>query len=164
MKAARIGEIVAALGVILSLLFVGFEVRQNTAVARGQARHALAELNQEWLMFMSQDSTAAAIWNTAYAGAPGEINEDEDRRAQMMMTLHMRRLENVFFQYDEGLVDESALHSYGLQKADLFQTDAFRRYWVGVGWRSAFDPTFVQFFEERMDLQGGPREHVRGKE
>jgi hypothetical protein len=34
--------------VILSLLFVGFEIRQNTAVARGQARHALAELNQEW--------------------------------------------------------------------------------------------------------------------
>lgn len=36
-------EIVAAFGVILSLLFVGFEIRQNTTIARGQARQDLAQ-------------------------------------------------------------------------------------------------------------------------
>lgn len=159
LKSSRTGEVVAAVGVILSLLFVGFEIRQNTAVARGQARHALAELNQEWLMLMSQDSTAAAIWNKVYGGLPGEISEHEASRAEMMMTLHLRRLENVYFQYSEGLVDESALHSYGLQQPALFQRQSFQRYWVEKEWRSGFDPAFVEFFEDAMGLSSGREEH-----
>lgn len=41
-------ELLAALGVVLSLIFVGYEIRQNTAVARGQARQELAALNQDF--------------------------------------------------------------------------------------------------------------------
>ena len=43
-KAAR--ETLAALGMIASMVFVGLEIQQNNQLARGQARQALAELNQ----------------------------------------------------------------------------------------------------------------------
>jgi hypothetical protein len=35
-----------------------------------------------------------------------------------MKVLEMRRLENVFFQHREALVDDYALQSYGLQELD----------------------------------------------
>ena len=68
-----------------------------------------------------------------------------------MMTLHLRRMENIFFQFSEGLVEESALHSYGLQTAARdMGTPRFRRYWIEDGWRAGFDPDFVAFLEQQI--------------
>ena len=50
MKFPEWKEAVAAAGVILSLLFVAYEIRQSTQVARAQARQELAALNQQWLI------------------------------------------------------------------------------------------------------------------
>lgn len=140
-------ESIAAAGVILSLIFVGYEVRQNTKVARGQARQALAELNQEWLILLSQDPEFNRIFQKVWS-TQDELTESEWSRGSFMMTMHLRRLENVFFQYDEGLIDQSALNSYGLQMvAENLNSERFRRYWIGDKWRNGFDPKFVNFLE-----------------
>jgi len=55
MSSKAVRETVGFLGGVASLVFVGLEIRQNTATARGQARQELAALNQEWLI---QRSTA----------------------------------------------------------------------------------------------------------
>ena len=102
----------AIAGAILSLLFVAYEIRQNTQVARAQARHELAALNQQWLTLLSQDSTINSIFFKVWADMDAELTESEMSRATAMMTLNLRRLENVYFQYSEGLVDEAALRSY----------------------------------------------------
>jgi len=66
----------------------------------------------------------------------------------MMMTLFLRRLENVYFQHTEGLVDESALQSYGLQDlTSLMKGERFEWYWQDRGWRSDFHPDFVAYIE-----------------
>ena len=59
-------EIIATVGVVLSLLFVGYEIRQNTAMARGEARQDLAALNQEWLLTLGQDAEFEALWNKVW--------------------------------------------------------------------------------------------------
>ena len=65
-------ELVTTIGVLVSLIFVGLEVRQNTAVARAQARNDLASLSQEWLLAMAQDPTLnrafMAYWLEALIG------------------------------------------------------------------------------------------------
>jgi hypothetical protein len=70
--------------------------------------------------------------------------------AAWSMRLNLRRLENAYFQFAEGLVDESALDSYGFQAATAFQTTRFRDFWIGRDERAAYDPGFVRFFEERF--------------
>ncbi|MGB5688089.1 MAG: hypothetical protein WBM45_02360 [Woeseiaceae bacterium] len=140
-------EIVAASGVILSLLFVGFEIRQNTAIARGQARQDLAQLNQEWLVLLSQDTEFEALWNDAFGLTPRKLSPDEERRAQYIMTIHLRRLENVYLQYREGLVEKSALRNYGFQNIEMFRRPEFERYWVDTGWRAGFDAEFADFLD-----------------
>ena len=141
-------ETVAAVGVILSLLFVGFEIRQNTAIARGQARQDLAQLNQEWLVLLGQDAEFESLWNRAFfAEEPQQLTEAEDRRAQYIMTVHIRRLENVYLQYREGLVSESALQNYGFASVDSLNTPQFERYWIELDWRAGFDSEFADFLD-----------------
>ena len=140
-------EIVAATGVILSLLFVGFEIRQNTAIARGQARQDLAQLNQDWLVLLSQDAEFEALWDDAFGPNARELSADEERRAQYIMTIHLRRLENVYLQYREGLVEESALQNYGFANIAMFRRPEFERYWMDQGWRNGFDAGFADFLD-----------------
>lgn len=150
-------EIVAAVGVIVSLMFVGFEIRQNTAVARGQARQELAALNQEWLLTMGQDAEFEALWYKAWGADPRsqeaepvELTQAEARRAWFIMTMHLRRLENVYLQYREGLVDASALNSYGFASVSVFRRPQFDRYWYEQNSRTGFDADFVAFLEEHI--------------
>jgi hypothetical protein len=147
MKWEKIREALGFLAVVASLVFVGLEIRQNTAATRGQTRQELAALNQEWLTLLTADPAFSELFERAWE-TEGDIAPSEEYRAEMMMVLEVRRLENVFFQYQEGLVDESALRSYGLQwlvRAKLHPR--FRTWWEEKGWREAFHPRFVEFIE-----------------
>ncbi len=144
-------ELIATIAVVISLLFVGYEVRQNTKLARAQARHALAELNQDWLKYASQKETNDIWYKVWYTDE--EVTPSEWRRGSFMMTIHLRRFENVFFQYSEGFFDDSALHSYGLQDKEVFRTPRFSEYWIGENWRSGFNQDFVAYFEAAKDIQ-----------
>ena len=148
MSGSAIRETLGFLAVVASLVFVGIEIRQNTAVARGQARQDLAALNQEWLVLMGQDAEWNDIYNRAWRDE-GELTELESRRATFMMLLNLRRMENVYLQYREGLVDESALSSYGLQGGGaIYRGPRFTAYWENG--RNGFDPGFVEFFNQRF--------------
>ncbi|MFV1988846.1 MAG: hypothetical protein ACC682_16360 [Gemmatimonadota bacterium] len=149
MSKSNLHETIGFLGVVASLIFVGAEIRQNTTVARGQARQALAEINDDWLSHLTTDVVYSDLWYRAWE-VEGDVAEGEVYRAGMMMTQFVRRLENVYFQYKEGLVDETALRSYGLQNFEaLFEFPRFQEWWIDGGWRSGFHPDFVAFVEAR---------------
>lgn len=151
MSGKDLRETLGVLAVVASLVFVGLEIRQNTAVARGQTRQELAALNQEWLILQSTDSTFNDIYRKYWIVEDSTLTEIEIGRATWGMRLNLRRMENVYFQFKEGLVDESALRSYGFQVASaLFRSPRFTEFWGTRDERRAYDPDFVKFLEERF--------------
>lgn len=149
MTKEAIRETVGVLGVVASLLFVGLEIRQSTAVARGQTRQELEAMNQAWLAQITGDPFYSDLWYRAWV-TDGLIEPEEEYRASMMMTQFMRRLENIYFQHAEGLVDDSALRSYGLQDIGaFFAMPRFPGWWIEAGWRERFHPDFVEFVERQ---------------
>ena len=149
-SAAAVRETVGFIGVVASLVFVGLQIRQGTAIARGQARQELADLNQEWLILQSTDSVFRRTFAKAWIEQSDSLTSQEASTATWSMRLNLRRLENAYFQFAEGLVDESALNSYGFQAAATFQSKNFREFWARE--RNAYDPGFVRYFEERFEI------------
>ena len=83
---------------------------------------------------MAQDPAFESLWNKAWGASPSssetvELSDAEARRAWFIMTMHLRRLENVYLQYREGLVDASALNSYGLACVSVFRRPQSIYYW-----------------------------------
>ena len=146
MKWNGVREALGFAGVVASLLFVGLEIRQSTAATKGQTRQELAALNQEWLILLTSDEYFGDLFFAAWIEGE-EIDPADQVRADFMMTLNVRRLENVFFQFQEGLVDETALRSYGFQDMDVSSPN-FAEWWVEKDWRAAFHPDFVAFLED----------------
>lgn len=143
-EAAR--EIFGVGAVVASLVFVGIEVKQNTSASRGQTRQDLAALNQEWLKLLSADAEFSELFTRAWVQW-GQVTPEEEERVQMMMLLNFRRLENVFFQYQEGLIDKSGLASYGMQKVSQswLEQPRFKAWWSR--WQGAFHPDFVEYLQ-----------------
>jgi hypothetical protein len=143
-------ELITTLGVLVSLVFVGFEIRQNTAVARGQARTDLATLNQDWLMAMAADSALQRYFNVHWLEDDGELSRVQVVQAQNAMIAMVRRLENAFLFFREGLIPEGALRSYGM-RGPWFERSRFRNeFWPYF--KDTFDPEFVAFAESEWRM------------
>ena len=134
------------IGVVLSLLFVGWEVRENTKVARGQTRVELTALNNDFLGQITGDSGFSELWRRAWI-VRDELSDADEFRVELMTIQLLRTLENVHLQFQEGLIDEDALISYGfLGFNELYMSHPrFTQLWE---FRSvSFDAEFVDYLE-----------------
>jgi hypothetical protein len=144
-------ELIATVGVLVSLVFVGMELRQNTLVARAQARSELATLDQEWLLALGQDPAAARAWRVYwYDDDLGPLSPVEESQAYYIMIAMIRRLETTYFHHQQGLIPREALANYGMGSG-VFASSRFRtEFWPVI--RGNFDPEFVSFFESVQGL------------
>ena len=149
----RWAELITTMGVLVSLVFVGWEIRQNTAVARSQARTDMARMDQEWLLTLAQDSALAILLQQRWAPSDSAEAQVARVRAETMLTAQLRTLENAYLLREEGLLPESALEAYGA--AVQFPTLAgfTEDFWPRT--RATFDPSFVRYFETRWGLSAG---------
>jgi hypothetical protein len=142
-RIARGAELVAALGVILSLVFVGFEIRQNTAAVRAQTRQDLTTTSADFLMSMAT-SDIGDLWFRWANGA--ELSDSEWNGLRLALITGVRNLENIYLQHLEGVIDQSALDGYGWRGSVMYDTDRFAEWWEGGG-RARFSLAFVTAFE-----------------
>ena len=144
-------ELVTTIGVVFSLLFVGFEIRQNTAVARAQSRNEIASLSQEWLLVLSQDAALNHAYRTYWSdGNIAELTDTDVSQARFFMTALVIRLEATYLNYEEGLLPEEALRSYGMG-AQVFASSRFRNeFWPEL--RAEFNAEFVRFAESEWGM------------
>jgi hypothetical protein len=145
MSARTISEAVAVLGVLAGLLFVGVEIRQNTAVARAEARRDLADQNIEFLMQLLLNDDLNELWSNDwteewYTG----LDAAAQRRVDDSAIALILRLENAYLQYEESLLGIEALDGYGMTQPKSSQW-AFRRMWDLLAPRR--DQDFVAYFE-----------------
>lgn len=140
-----IRETLGFLGVVISLLFVGWEIRQNTQVARGQTRTELTALNNEFLARLG-DPEFVEVWQRAWQESE-DLSEGEEFRVELATLQYLRLLENVHLQYQNGLIDQEALDSYGFFgfREQFMTHPRFPRIWEPR--RISFDPEFVGFLE-----------------
>lgn len=144
-------ELVATFGVLISLVFVALELRQNTAVARGQARNDLATLAQEFLLLLGQDPVANRAWRGHWQDEDvGALTPTDRSQAYYLMIAMVRRLETTYLHHRESLIPEAALESYGM-RSPVFDGPRFRtEFWPRS--RGMFDPDFTRYFEARLGL------------
>jgi hypothetical protein len=141
-------ELLGAAGVVASLIFVGLEVRQNTAAVRGATYQAIADSSLQQVQWWASNEALLQHEVRIDAGAlPADFSAEENLviRASIVMTI--RRIENVFVQVREGLVEKDAVLRFRPSN-DYFQSLYFREFWAS--WRLETEPKFREFFEREF--------------
>lgn len=108
---ADLAEIVAAGAVILSLVYFGREVRQNTAATEGATYQEIIRASNEYLLTLATDSSLAAIVSRA-GSDPTSLNDEEQLRYFYIRRVFWRNMENAFVQHERGVLADTEWATY----------------------------------------------------
>ena len=137
-------EVIGVVGVIASLIFVAFEIRQNTDAIRS----ATVQDISRW----SYDASMAAVefpelLRARQAACRGDLSEDQ-RPALFVYYASLLRLQaNRFQQAQLGILDEELALNLG-GRGGAYTNPFFEEAWSIL--RNDFGPEFQEFIEERV--------------
>lgn len=155
MKKIELGQIItilANIGVIAGIVFLAMELRQNTAAVQGATYQALSDGNSNQYLGVVHDPDFAVALAGVYADrGMAEFSDTESMQLIFYCNSLLQRLENSYFQWQTGFVDDRIFHSYGWSDG-ILSTRLFSEYWSRIGARANTDVQFRQFFEEHVNL------------
>ena len=146
----------AALGVILSLLFVGFEIRQNTRVARAGAVQATMDQIIQWRSEHSTDPEWIRLVTFLEGGGSfTELSPEDRTRFAWTATSTVSMTENRFRQMQMGVISQEDLGAGGgTSNTAWFRAPYFLDWWKSRDRDRMWASDFLEFFEtEVLDIR-----------
>tara|TARA_B100001996_G_C18416750_1_gene499039 strand:- start:217 stop:669 length:453 start_codon:yes stop_codon:yes gene_type:complete len=140
-------EGVGIFSVIGSLLFVGVEIRQNTAAVRGATQQDISYQISEMYKIGVENDKIASIMTRSYQGLKkSDLTDTEFLQFWLFSMLGYRRVENIYLQYKNGFLTEEAFDRIGMS---FYRTPIQLEIWKER--KDDFDPEFASFFETLRD-------------
>lgn len=142
MTKTSIRELVAAGGVVLSLLFVGLEIRANTNAVRGATIQGISDQSLTVTLAIAEIPEMRAGFSKVLAGREQELTLEEEDAVVQLYSSAMRISENRFRQLDLGVLDSPGAVGGG---SALYRVPFFRAYWAAR--KTEFPDDFVDYVE-----------------
>lgn len=110
-----IAELSGAVAVVASLIYVGFQLRQNTAAVRGERYNSISsDMIGVYSQFADSDRIPNLILKFVDEQATIDDFEPEDMiRVRLLFHIVFRLVENIFRQVQEGNLPASAIDQLG---------------------------------------------------
>ena len=142
---ASIGEIIAALAVVVTLIYLSMQIRQANLLSRSQIRQRMVEHSQAELYLQLQDPDIYQFFTREE-----ELSESEQAKFALFLISAMRQREWEWFQLQDGAIDDEVFQAYhGVIEIHL-GVPRTRRWWRSVG-RLGFNPDFVKEVDKILD-------------
>lgn len=100
-----LSQALGAVAVIASLVFVGIQVRQNSAITRAQVHQQISDTFTVYLETMANHSNIIAGGASSRAGM-NRLSDEELLQFSFLMAGLFKIWENAFYQYKSGFLDE----------------------------------------------------------
>ena len=145
---ASIAEIISAIAVIASLLYVGYEIQRNTKVGLALNRQSIAARAQELALYSAETHIHRLLFDSD--GDPIELTEAEQDRLTAYIGALLRTTEEAFLLYRDGLLDEEYwMTRAGVMMAAL-RSDVARTVYVRTRESGFYTGDFVAWADKAL--------------
>ena len=141
---ASIAEVISAVGVIISLLYLAVQVKHSTLQARYAGAHEINATTNSLMMLLASDRNVAELWSKGLSDF--ELLDVVDRVRFSCLMLNLTYGWDVAYQrYDAALLDKWGLQRTILSMPELALTPGFqawyklRRDWMSDEIRDRLD-------------------------
>lgn len=124
-----VGEIVGALAVLTSILYLAVQIRQNTSSIRSSSYQGAVSSISEVTLLLANNAEIARIAKIGLSEDGNDLDAEEEFRFGMLLTGIFRNYENYWFQHECGVMDD---HLWiGVKNAMLgyYNQPAVKRWW-----------------------------------
>jgi len=102
-------EASGGIAVLLGLIFVGLELRQNTAAVQAATFQDLTHTSADFLIEIGSDPENRRVYTVGRTN-PDRLSEEERRHYYFLLQAYWLRMQNAFMQWERGtLTDEDWL-------------------------------------------------------
>jgi hypothetical protein len=108
---ANLGEFLAAIGMFVSLVYLGVQTRQNTMAVRGNAQQSWSQISGDLLHDLYCDPGLAELFQRV-AYAEEDVTDTEEFRFHVLMLRLVRNAEGLAYLQERGLVDSDIWNAY----------------------------------------------------
>jgi len=155
---ALVAEIISAIAVVISLIYVGYQIQVNTAVSRLNSIQSITERDQQLGLALATNANLGIAFHKMW-----ERQETSERERAILADLlysEMRLAEDVYTKYVLNQVDDDFIHSRTMiPQAGILRSPALRE--VYEIWKKAgmFPHPFIDWFDSeltKMESNGDP--------
>ena len=137
-------DLIGAAGVLVGLIFVGLELRNNTEAIRAETFQSLTDISNDYIMQLAADPELARIYHAATANGLAVLSPLDSARYWSIARAYWVRMQNVFSQYSRGTLEDE---DFALYRAVICRGDqGARDMWPEH--RPILTPAFATFVEE----------------
>lgn len=121
-------DLAGALAVLLGLVFVGLELRQNTAAISAQAVFDLNNVGNESHRLLAQDASLESLVHRGNED-PTALSEEELRRFSRWMRVRFNGIEAAWFYQSKGLLTEAESSGFRGSACDALASEGGSWFW-----------------------------------
>ena len=104
-KPSRLNErltLIANLSVVVGIVFLAAELRQNTQAIQAQTRDAITEKQMEYMGWVATSRDLAGV-NARGQSGMADLDSEEQQMFRLLTNAQFREWENSHYQYEAGL-------------------------------------------------------------
>jgi len=139
-----ISSLIAAVSVVVTVIYLAIQVRRNTKAAHSQTYQVATLSLAEMAVIIGQSKDLSRIFAEGMAN-PDQLDKDERYQFIYLGLSLFRRYENVFFQYQAGLIDDGFWSGHRENLVWFFHQPGFKQFWAER--RLGFSRGFCEFLE-----------------
>jgi len=140
-------DYLAAVGVIVSITFVGLELRQNTAAIRGATYQDLAANSTPFTIALSSDGELASLY-LRWRDDPDSMGEVERYRVHVLLLGIGRQVESAFQQHRVGTLTDDLWLGFVDSWRVQASSPGFADYWAR--YKTRFSTEFQAYVDSTL--------------
>ena len=121
-------ELAGAIAVLIGLVFVGLELRQNTVAVQSATFQGMTNTSSDFLVAVASEPELRRVWAAALNSPNDLSSEDRQIFAFLQQSLTLR-MQNAFRQWQTGTLSDEDWRVYQQLTCSLAQNPLFRDYW-----------------------------------
>jgi hypothetical protein len=141
-----IAEMIGIIALVASLIFVGIEINQNSAIARREAHSQFIANVSETLKDLSLNKELSSLLSNTLLNPefdPSQLSAGEITQILSFYYALTYNWYGLFLAVEEDILDEKYLET--IAAGGMYDSDIFRAIWPRM--RGVYSPEFVEFFE-----------------
>lgn len=144
---ANIAEVVSTIGVVVSLVYVGVQVRQNTRAQKAATYNALTA-NTVAILSPLLAEPGITEFIVRIQANPDAATPAERMRFHSFLLIGFRHWDNLYFQFRSGSLDRQMWLSYDRTMSRWMDNDAWRDWFRANA--ASFSPDLRELLSERL--------------
>lgn len=148
-----IGEVVGAVGVVATLLYLALQIRGDARATRAATMHGQSNAYREFMQSLATDEELSSIYLRGIQDFRS-LEDAELVRFTSALGVLFRVFDEAFFQWSEGNLDPQVWHGFESPMGDVLAYPGVRDWWAT---RSHWYSTpFREFIDAKAAAAGSP--------